>query len=55
MQQVLSAVADTENDLLTIKGHGLSANDIGEIINNLGYSYKGVADFGDKPGSENKS
>ena len=55
MQQVLSVVADTENDLLTIKGHGLSANEIGEIVNNLGYSYKGVVDSATNKSSKNKS
>lgn len=42
LPEVLSAVADTENDLLTIQGHNISADNIGKIIDQLGYTYNGV-------------
>jgi len=38
---ITNAVADTENDLVKIYGNHLDAGDLGKIVTELGYTYKG--------------
>ena len=42
LSNVTSTEADTDNNLLIVYGHDLSANSIGHSVEKLGYKYKGV-------------
>lgn len=44
LSNITSTEADTENNLLIVYGHDLSAASIGESVEKLGYKYKGVAE-----------
>lgn len=43
MPNIISAVADTDTKLLIITGNNLSAHEIGQKVNELGYEYIGIA------------